>query len=94
MWLVIAEIVAIPIDGFTSEGIHLAGKYQIRYRLLYSFETSDGQTREESAVLNNAGSENESLSVKGSYSFVADDGQTYTVRIFFFNLQKILCQLI
>ena len=44
-----------------------------------SFETSDGQSRQEEAVLNNAGTENESLSVKGSYSFVADDGQTYTV---------------
>jgi hypothetical protein len=29
--------------------------------------------------LKNIGSENESLAVKGSYSFVGDDGQTYTV---------------
>jgi hypothetical protein len=29
--------------------------------------------------LNNVGTDNESLAVKGSYSFVGDDGQTYTV---------------
>lgn len=45
----------------------------------FSYEQSDGQTREESAVVNNLGSENEELAVKGSFSFVGDDGQTYTV---------------
>ena len=44
-----------------------------------SFEQSDGQKREETAVVNNLGSENESISVTGSFSFVGDDGQTYTV---------------
>jgi hypothetical protein len=29
--------------------------------------------------VNNLGSENESISVRGSFSFVGDDGQTYTV---------------
>jgi hypothetical protein len=29
--------------------------------------------------LNNVGTDNESLAVKGFYSFVGDDGQTYTV---------------
>jgi hypothetical protein len=29
--------------------------------------------------LKNVGTENEAISVKGSYSFVAEDGQTYTV---------------
>jgi hypothetical protein len=45
----------------------------------HSFEQSDGQARQEEAVVNNLGSENESISVKGSFSFVGDDGQTYTV---------------
>lgn len=45
----------------------------------YSYEQSDGQKREESAVVNNFGSENESIAIRGSFSFVADDGQTYTV---------------
>ena len=47
--------------------------------LIYSFETSDGQTREEQAELKNVGTENEAISVKGSFSFIGDDGQTYTV---------------
>jgi len=45
----------------------------------FAFEQSDGQKRDESAVVNNLGSENESISVRGSFSFVGDDGQTYTV---------------
>ena len=46
---------------------------------MYSYETSDGQSRQEQAELKNAGTENEALVVRGSYSWVADDGQTYTV---------------
>ncbi|KAH8304032.1 hypothetical protein KR018_006400 [Drosophila ironensis] len=46
---------------------------------VFGYETSDGQKADASGVLNNVGSDHESLAVKGSYSFVADDGQTYTV---------------
>jgi Insect cuticle protein len=46
---------------------------------MHSFEQSDGQKREEQGTVNNVGAENEAISVKGSFSFVADDGQTYTV---------------
>lgn len=49
------------------------------FALSNSFEQSDGQSRQEEAVINNLGSDNESLSVQGSFSFVSDDGQTYTV---------------
>ncbi|CAO1320216.1 unnamed protein product [Diamesa tonsa] len=45
----------------------------------FGFKQSDGQTREEVAEVKNLGSENEAISVKGSFSFVGDDGQTYTV---------------
>ncbi|KAH8342511.1 hypothetical protein KR059_010751 [Drosophila kikkawai] len=45
----------------------------------YSLETSDGSSKQEQGQLKNAGTENESLAVRGSFSFVADDGQTYTV---------------
>lgn len=45
----------------------------------FSYKLSDGTTRTEEAVLNNAGTENESLSVRGSISWVAPDGQTYTI---------------
>lgn len=44
-----------------------------------SYETSDGVSRDEEAQLKNVGTEQEALSVRGSYSFVAPDGQTYTV---------------
>ena len=47
--------------------------------LIYRFAQSDGQTRDEVAEVKNLGSENEAISVKGSFSFVGDDGQTYTV---------------
>jgi hypothetical protein len=46
---------------------------------LNSVETSDGSKHEQEGTLNNVGTDNESLAVKGSYSFVGDDGQTYTV---------------
>ncbi|XP_017048571.2 uncharacterized protein LOC108093137 [Drosophila ficusphila] len=45
----------------------------------YAWETSDGQKADAAGELKNVGSENESLAVRGSFSFVADDGQTYTV---------------
>ncbi|XP_073838770.1 larval cuticle protein 65Ag1-like [Musca autumnalis] len=45
----------------------------------YAFETSDGTKSEAEGHLNNQGTEQEGIAVRGSYSFVADDGQTYTV---------------
>ncbi|XP_034133886.1 larval cuticle protein 65Ag1-like [Drosophila guanche] len=45
----------------------------------YALETSDGTNKVEEGHLTNVGSENEAIAVKGSFSFVADDGQTYTV---------------
>ncbi|XP_017010507.1 larval cuticle protein 65Ag1-like [Drosophila takahashii] len=45
----------------------------------FALKTSDGTQKEESGHLINAGAENEAIAVKGSFSFVADDGQTYTV---------------
>lgn len=43
------------------------------------YETSDGISRQEEAEIKNAGTENEALSVKGSISWVAPDGVTYTI---------------
>ncbi|XP_016975759.1 larval cuticle protein 65Ag1-like [Drosophila rhopaloa] len=45
----------------------------------YALETSDGTSKKEEGQLKNAGTEDEAIVVKGSFSFVADDGQTYTV---------------
>ncbi|EDW72934.1 uncharacterized protein Dwil_GK16916 [Drosophila willistoni] len=46
----------------------------------YAWETSDGQAAQAEGHLNNVGSENESLAVKGSYRFIGDDGVTYEVQ--------------
>ncbi|XP_061388408.1 larval cuticle protein 65Ag1-like [Musca vetustissima] len=45
----------------------------------YAFATSDGVEAEAQGQLKNVGTEEEAIVVKGSYSFVADDGVTYTV---------------
>ncbi|EDV51103.1 larval cuticle protein 65Ag1 [Drosophila erecta] len=45
----------------------------------FAWETSDGQSANAEGHLNNIGTENEAIAVRGSYSFTADDGVTYTV---------------
>ncbi|KRK01269.1 uncharacterized protein Dyak_GE27971 [Drosophila yakuba] len=50
--------------------------YPLRY---ISFSTTDGVAAQAAGLLKNAGTKDEALAVKGSFSFVADDGQTYTV---------------
>ncbi|KAH8380766.1 larval cuticle protein 8-like [Drosophila serrata] len=45
----------------------------------YDWETSDGSSAQAQGQLNNAGSENEAISVRGSYRYVAPDGVTYEV---------------
>ncbi|RZC42799.1 flexible cuticle protein 12, partial [Asbolus verrucosus] len=45
----------------------------------YSYETSDGTSAQEQGQLQNAGSENESIAVRGQFSFIGPDGVTYTV---------------
>ncbi|EDW72936.1 uncharacterized protein Dwil_GK16913 [Drosophila willistoni] len=42
-------------------------------------ETSDGTAIQAQGHLENEGHEDASIAVKGSYKFVADDGQTYQV---------------
>lgn len=70
------------------EGYKFALVYKKNYNILiqfifcwiaHSYETSDGVTREEEAELKNVGAENESIAVRGSVSWVAPDGQTYTL---------------
>ncbi|XP_077283202.1 endocuticle structural protein SgAbd-6-like [Arctopsyche grandis] len=45
----------------------------------FAFETSDGTSRQEQAELKNVGTENEALVVRGTISWVAPDGQQYTL---------------
>lgn len=44
-----------------------------------SYETSDGVSRSEQAELKNVGTEEEAISVRGTVTWVAADGQTYTL---------------
>ncbi|XP_073942562.1 flexible cuticle protein 12-like [Choristoneura fumiferana] len=45
----------------------------------FSYETSNGIQQQEQAQLNNVGTENESIAVRGSYSYTGSDGVVYTV---------------
>ncbi|BFF99387.1 larval cuticle protein 65Ag1-like [Drosophila madeirensis] len=45
----------------------------------YAYETSNGISAQEQGQLKNIGTEEEAISVQGSYRFVADDGVTYEV---------------
>ncbi|XP_076271316.1 cuticle protein CP14.6-like [Rhynchophorus ferrugineus] len=45
----------------------------------YAVETSNGINLQEQGQLVNAGSENEAIQVRGSFSYVGADGITYTV---------------
>lgn len=44
-----------------------------------SYETSNGISQQEQGQLQNAGSENESISVRGQFSYTGADGVVYTV---------------
>ncbi|CAO1320238.1 unnamed protein product [Diamesa hyperborea] len=76
----IAVAIAAPLDDskdaqilkYENDNIGIGG-----YK--FAYETSDGVSRQEEAELKNAGSENEAISVRGSYSWTAPDGQVYTV---------------
>ncbi|XP_067000880.2 flexible cuticle protein 12 [Anabrus simplex] len=45
----------------------------------WNYRTSDGKTHQESGTINNVGTENEAIAVRGSYSWVAPSGETYTI---------------
>ncbi|XP_068143119.1 endocuticle structural protein SgAbd-6 [Drosophila tropicalis] len=62
----------VEVLEYESDNIGIGG-YKFSYKL------SDGTTRTEEGVVNNAGQENESISIRGSVSWVAPDGQTYTI---------------
>ncbi|XP_045472434.1 endocuticle structural glycoprotein SgAbd-5-like [Harmonia axyridis] len=45
----------------------------------FVYETSNGISQQEQGSLVNPGTENESIQVRGQYSYVGADGRTYTV---------------
>ncbi|XP_045765365.1 flexible cuticle protein 12-like [Maniola jurtina] len=78
--LFVAAAVAAPVspDGdaqilrYDSDNIGVDG-------FNYAYETSNGIKGEETGVLQNVGSEDEGIAVRGAYSYVGDDGKTYLV---------------
>ncbi|EDW72929.1 uncharacterized protein Dwil_GK17269 [Drosophila willistoni] len=73
----LAVVLAAPADN-TAEILRLESDVQPEgYK--FALETSDGKTHQEEGQLKDIGTEHEAIVVRGSYSFVADDGQTYTV---------------
>lgn len=48
--------------------------------IIFRVETSDGFKKEEQGDIKDPGTDNESLVVTGSYSYVGDDGKTYEVK--------------
>lgn len=45
----------------------------------FGVETTDGTSHDAEGHLNNVGTDHESLAVRGTFSFIADDGKQYTV---------------
>ncbi|KAH8380058.1 hypothetical protein KR009_008684, partial [Drosophila setifemur] len=62
----------VEIQEYESENTGFGG-YKFSYKL------SDGTIRTEEGTVNNAGQENESISIRGSVSWVAPDGVTYSI---------------
>ncbi|XP_016975762.1 larval cuticle protein 65Ag1 [Drosophila rhopaloa] len=45
----------------------------------FAVETSDGKSHQEEGQLKDVGTDHEAIVVRGSYAYVGDDGQTYTI---------------
>ncbi|KAH8297831.1 hypothetical protein KR054_011185 [Drosophila jambulina] len=78
--LAFAALFAVAIAAPTQEATVLRSESDVGPEgYSYTLETSDGVSKNEQGQLKNIGTEQEAIAVKGSFSFVADDGQTYTV---------------
>ncbi|XP_023945186.1 flexible cuticle protein 12-like [Bicyclus anynana] len=62
-----AEIIELESDNIGVDGY------------AYKYKTSNGIQQDESGQLTDVGTENEGISVRGQYSYVGNDGLTYTV---------------
>ncbi|XP_017840076.1 larval cuticle protein 65Ag1-like [Drosophila busckii] len=75
----LAVVLAVPVDNSQTASILRLESNVHESGYNFGWETTDGQKHEEEGKLTNPGAENEAIAVRGSFSFVADDGQTYTV---------------
>ncbi|XP_033149319.1 larval cuticle protein 65Ag1 [Drosophila busckii] len=80
--IVFVALFALAVAGPTSHGeaqiVKLDSDVQPDHHIIYS-ELNDGTLIVSNGQLKNAGTEHESYEHHGSYSYVGDDGQTYTV---------------
>lgn len=51
-----------------------------RFLVFFSVETSDGKSHQEEGQLKDVGTDHEAIVVRGSYAYVGDDGQTYSIQ--------------
>ncbi|CAD7004131.1 flexible cuticle protein 12 [Ceratitis capitata] len=75
----IAFAFAAPLDDSANAQILRYDNENIADGYKFGYETSDGVTRQEEAELKNVGTEQEAIVIRGSVSWVAPDGQTYTL---------------
>ncbi|CAB3221305.1 unnamed protein product [Arctia plantaginis] len=81
----VAVVVAVPVQRvnlYSTDNVQLLrlendNPGEGNYR--FAFEQSDGTKHEQQGQIINEGSEDESIAVKGSYSWVGPDGVTYVV---------------
>ncbi|KAL7734147.1 hypothetical protein ACLKA6_011827 [Drosophila palustris] len=45
----------------------------------FAVETSDGKSHQEEGQLKHVGTDHEAIAVRGFYTYLGDDGQTYTI---------------
>ena len=58
---------------------HLLSMNIMCLSFFHSLETSDGNSQQAQGQLKQIGKDEAAIVVKGAFSFVADDGQTYTI---------------
>ncbi|XP_046393065.1 endocuticle structural glycoprotein ABD-5-like [Ischnura elegans] len=62
----------VTITSYTNDNIGING-----YN--FGYVQSDGTSRQENGELKNIGTENEALVVRGTFTYIGDDGKEYTV---------------
>ncbi|XP_072939737.1 flexible cuticle protein 12-like [Epargyreus clarus] len=77
--LFVAVAVAVPVDPKTAVIEQYENNNIGVEGYNYAVKTSDGKVVSEQGVLKNVGTENEAMEVRGSFSYVDNDGKVYTV---------------
>ncbi|XP_055532677.1 cuticle protein CP14.6-like [Wyeomyia smithii] len=75
----LAFAVAIPVPDKDAQTLRFDNAHNGIDGYNFAVETSNGIKQEEQAELRSFGEDNAAIVVRGSYSFIADDGQVYTV---------------